>query len=88
MKAKTNEKAPGSCQNCAHWDEIKDRVRVKQVLTSTLAKIEAKLKAKTYKPSLADYLKLMQLEKDFGEEDAREIRVTWVEPGTTSDGDK
>jgi hypothetical protein len=33
-----------------------------------------------FKPSLADYLKLVQLEKEIGEEGTREITITWVEP--------
>ena len=42
--------------------------------------MEIKLNADEFKPSLADFLKLVQLEKEFGDEEAQEIRVTWVEP--------
>ena len=33
-----------------------------------------------FKPTLAEYLKLVQLEREFEEEEAREIKVKWVEP--------
>ena len=33
-----------------------------------------------FKPSLAEYLKLVQLEKEFEEEEVREIKIKWVEP--------
>lgn len=32
-----------------------------------------------FKPTLAEYLKLVQLEKEFEDEDTREIKVTWVD---------
>jgi hypothetical protein len=42
--------------------------------------MEGKLAADEFKPSLADYLKLVLMEKELGEEETKEIRVTWVEP--------
>ena len=33
-----------------------------------------------FKPTLADFLRLVQLEKEIGEEEPKEIKVTWVEP--------
>ncbi len=79
MPRKTKEKAPDSCEHCTHWEEVKDRVRVKKLLESALSKLEKKLAAETFQPSLADYLKLMQLEKEFADEETKEVRVTWVE---------
>jgi hypothetical protein len=80
MPRKTKEKAPDSCEHCTHWDEVKDRVRVKKLLESAIEKLGKKLAGSTFQPSLADYLKLMQLEKEFGDDEAKEIKVTWVEP--------
>ena len=49
--------------------------------------MEDKLRKAEFKPSLADYLKLVQLEKEIGEEEPKEIKVTWVEPDKSSDRD-
>lgn len=40
-----------------------------------------KLKSDDVKATLGDYIKLVQLQKELGEdEQPREIRVTWIEP--------
>lgn len=79
-KGKTQEKAPKSCEDCEHWTKVKNKLRVGTVLENVLKKMEEKLGTAEFKPSLADYLKLVQLEKEIGEEGPKEIRVTWVEP--------
>ena len=83
-KSKKQEKAPKSCQECEHWTEVRDKLRVGDVLTSVVEKMEGKLKASEFKPSLADFLRLVQLEKEIGEEKPKEIKVTWVEPVKSS----
>jgi len=50
------------------------------VLAKIIANMEVKLKTEEFKPSLADYLKLVQLEKDLEDGEPKEIKVTWVEP--------
>ena len=79
-KGKKQEKAPKSCQDCEHWTEVRNKLRVSGVLMNVITKMEEKLKAEEFKPSLADYLKLVQMEKEIGEEETKEIRVTWIEP--------
>jgi NAD(P)H-nitrite reductase large subunit len=79
-KGKKQEKAPKSCEDCEHWTEVKNKLRVGTVLENVLKKMEEKLGTAEFKPSLADYLKLVQMEKEMGEEGPKEIRVTWVEP--------
>jgi len=79
-KGKQQEKAPKSCEDCEHWTEVKNKLRVGTVLENVLKKMEEKLGTAEFKPSLADYLKLVQMEKEMGEEGPKEIRVTWVEP--------
>ena len=54
------------------------------VLSEVIKKMEEKLKTEEFKPSLADYLKLVQMEKEIGEEETKEIKVTWVEPVKSS----
>jgi urease gamma subunit len=50
------------------------------ILAKVIENMEKKLKTEDFKPSLADYLKLVQLEKDFEDGETKEIKVTWVEP--------
>ena len=83
-KSKKQEKAPKSCQECEHWTEVRDKLRVGDVLTSVVKKLEDQLTATEFKPSLADFLRLVQLEKEIGEEEPKEIKVTWVEPVKSS----
>ena len=79
-KGKKQEKAPKFCQECEHWTEVRDKLRVGDVLTAVVTKMRGKITADDFKPSLADFLRLVQLEKEIGEEGPKEIKVTWVEP--------
>jgi hypothetical protein len=79
-KAIKQEKAHKSCQECEHWSEVKNKLRVGRILAKVIANMEEKLKTEEFKPSLADYLKLVQLEKDLEGGETKEIKVTWVEP--------
>ena len=81
-KGKKLEMAPKSCNECEHWEEIRNKLRVRGVLESVLKTMEEKLTAEDFKPSLGDFLKLIQMEKEIAEESPKEIKVTWVEPGT------
>ena len=83
-KRKKQEKAPQSCQECEHWSEVRNKLRVNTILTSVITKMEDKLREADFKPSLADFLRLVQLEKETGEEEPKEIKVTWVEPDKSS----
>jgi hypothetical protein len=47
-----------------------------------LKKVERKLSGGEVKASLGDYIKLVQLQKELEEDETREIKVTWVEPGS------
>jgi hypothetical protein len=77
---KKQEKAPKSCQECEHWTEVGDKLRVGGILQTVISNMEKKLEQPDFKPSLADYLKLVQLQKEIEVEIPKEIKVTWVEP--------
>ena len=79
-KVKKQEKAPKSCGECEHWAEVRNKLRLVKVLQTVITNMEEKLGKEEYKPTLADFLKLVQLEKEIGEEEPKEIKVTWVEP--------
>ena len=61
------------------------RIRIADLLGKAITGIESRFSAKDYKPTVADYLKLLQMEIDLEQEEIREIKVTWVEPSVTSD---
>ncbi len=57
--------------------------RQAKVLGELLAKVEAQLAGTNeVKVTLADYVRLVQLKKELDEDEPKEIRVTWVEPGS------
>lgn len=74
-----------SCRGCGLWDEVKERVRITELLQNAIEKMGDRLKSQEFKPSLADYLKLMQLEKEFDQDQVKEIKVTWVAPVSSSE---
>jgi hypothetical protein len=50
-------------------------------VTELLEQIEAKLNVKDMKITLGDFIRLMQLERDLGQDDQpREIIITWKDP--------
>jgi hypothetical protein len=53
------------------------------VVKKILKRVEQKLSGGDVKPSLGDYIRLVQLHKELDEESPKEIRVTWVEPKGT-----
>ena len=76
--------APQPCRECEHWQEIKQQIRICDLLTNAITGMESRLKSGDYKPTLGDYLKLLQMEKEMEEEGPAEITVTWVDPESLS----
>jgi len=87
--APTKAAAAKDCRECSHWREIKQRLRVAELLETAIKKLETRLGQADFKPTVADYLRLLQMEQELekGTEDVKEIKVTWVEP-ETSDSSK
>ena len=57
-------------------------------ISSLLETIEKKVTAEDGKASIADYVRLIQLERELEEEDKaqpRKLSVTWIEPSGTYD---
>ena len=77
--------APTDCRKCGHWQEIKQRLRVAELLDKAIKKLEKRLEDADFKPTVADYLKLLQVEQELeqGADEVKEIKVTWVEPATS-----
>jgi len=69
-----------TCRGCKRWEEVKSKMRIAELLGKAASNFTGENPDAEFKPTLAEYLKLVQLEKDFLEEDTREIKVTWVDP--------
>jgi len=87
-KGKKAEKSPKNCRDCERWNEVKERVRVSEALEKAIKAVETKIRADDFKPTMAEYLKLIQMEKELKQDDAKEIKVTWVEPAVKSEPEK
>lgn len=55
---------------------------IPELVEKALEAFEARLNTKDLKPTLTEYLKLLQVQKEVAQEEdgPREITVTWVEP--------
>ena len=51
-----------------------------ELVDSAIEKIEAKLGAQDVKATFADFIRLLQLQKELQADQPQEIKVTWVEP--------
>ena len=88
MAIKRAKKAPTTCEGCERWGAVKRRIRISELLAKAMRTLESKIKEKELKPTVGDYLKLLQMEQEFEQETPKEIKVTWVEPGQASDGER
>jgi hypothetical protein len=77
---KSKGEAPKNCQGCSHWKEARQKLRINESIEKTIAEMEKRLRGGELKPTLGDYLKLLQIGKEFEDDAPKEIRVTWVEP--------
>jgi len=77
------------CKQCGNWELIREHVRVSELLDKAIASYDEKLREKSFKPTVAEYLKLLQLEKELEDDfQEKEVQVTWVGPETTSSDEK
>jgi hypothetical protein len=77
----------GQTDTTSRAGEKKKRSRRKskaKLVSKVIAKIEQKLEADELKPSVGDFIRLLQLEKELKEEEQpKEIKVSWVERDET-----
>jgi hypothetical protein len=71
-------KARASCEGCKRWKEVKDKMRIAELLGKAAENFKGE--RGNFEPTLAEYLKLVQLEKEFEEDEVKEIKIKWVEP--------
>ena len=66
-------------------EEGRKKNKQAEVVESLIERVEKKLGEGEVKASLADYIRLVQLQKEIEEAEPREITVRWVEPETTGE---
>jgi hypothetical protein len=88
MKEKGEVAVPKECRKCTSWKKIKEKIRVSELLSKAIAAFETRIKEKDFKPTIAEYLKLVQMEQELEQDEAKEIKVTWIDPLAKSDSEK
>jgi hypothetical protein len=82
-KAHAEEEPPKPSQEGSD-SEIKKKSRISDLLARAIKKFEDRLDQADFKPTVGDYLKLVQLEQEVEQENLKEIKVTWIDPAVTS----
>ena len=77
-----DEKTPIPAEEGSN-SEVKKNIRVSDLLAKAIKKFEDRFDT-DFKPTLGDYLKLVQLELEVEQETVKEIKVTWVDPTAKS----
>jgi predicted component of type VI protein secretion system len=62
-----------------------EKTKIAKLLRKVIEQFEKRLQNEDIKPTIGDYLKLVQIEKEMQKDEAKEIKVTWVEPGEESE---
>jgi len=79
MATKTAEKKTASPKEQAAPEEEMEETDRAGAVKKILLNVEKKMKGKDLKATLGDYIRLIQLAKEMGEEPKSEIKVTWIE---------
>ena len=58
----------------------KRQKRKATLVSKVIDKIEKKLAANELKPTVGDYIRLLQLEQELDDEQPTEIKVSWIDP--------
>ena len=85
QKSRSQKAAPRSCRDCENWATVSKKVRVTELVEKAIAKFDAKIKKAGFEPTVAEYVKLLQLGQELGQEDdPKEIKVEWIDsPAST-----
>ena len=84
-KSNSRERSPKDCRTCEQWKAMKERIRVTELLGKAIEVYEKRIRERNFSPSVAEYLKLVQLEQEAEQQDTKEIKVTWIDPAVTSE---
>ncbi|HZU28689.1 MAG TPA: hypothetical protein VFA04_24400 [Bryobacteraceae bacterium] len=84
---KAEEKRNGAGRSERTPAKAKDNVQFgRKMISAVVEAIREKLDAKDFKPTLSEFIRLVQLERELADEEPlTEIRVTWCEPKKASE---
>jgi hypothetical protein len=77
-KKKTAPEAVTAAPNGGATKQTENETRA-QAVERILRTVEKKMSSEDLKATLGDYIRLIQLAKEIGEEPKSEIKVTWIE---------
>ena len=78
-KSRQKEKKPRA-DKTKRRGAAEDSRSTSELVSKVKETIEEKITNKEIKPTIGDYIRLLQFEQATEEEKPKEIRVTWVEP--------
>jgi hypothetical protein len=81
-KGQPGSKAAGEAESAPKRPRRKSKAAL---VSKVIEKIEQKLDSDQLKPTVGDFIRLLQLEKELKEEQPKEIKVSWVEPKEEED---
>jgi len=87
MSANEEEKAPTGGKKGGCRKKAKKKTGVSKLLAKAIKSFDERA-AKDFKPTIAEYLKLVQFEQESEPDTTKEIKVTWIDPTVTSDCEK
>jgi hypothetical protein len=82
------EKAPKGSRRCGNRKKVKEKARVSKLVEKAFESFQKRIEAEEFTPTIAEYLKLVQLEQESEHDTPKEIKVTWIDPTVTSDSEK
>ena len=73
------------CESCPRWKEVRKRLRISKLLTQAIKTMEARFTQQDFKPTVGDYLKLVEMEEEMEQISlaGKEVQATWVDPKTS-----
>ena len=71
---------PREMAETKHVEKTKRAKDKKALVKQAIRQIGEKIENNELKPTVGDFIRLLQLEKELLEEAPREIKVSWVEP--------
>ena len=79
-----SRKTPAAKARTKSKKSKKGETRISTLLDKAMSDFEKRLNKNEIQPTLGEYLKLVQIEKEMNETEPKEITVTWVEPEAES----
>jgi len=82
-KSRVQGKAPKTCPECGQSLEGEGRPQISDVLSAAIVGFEQRIKAKDFRPTVGDYLKLLQLTRELDADAPKQIAVRWIDGDAT-----